>query len=116
MLMNNGNMTGARYITGTKVKIVLKNSYGGFLNPEIQNFKGRVGEVVSSTAVAGLILPYPWTDHNESVKQTLFYYEIRLDDNTILPYVTDDCLELVDEMFPSLTNMATHSDEIKPSR
>ncbi len=50
-------MMQARYLNGTKVRIMAQNSQGNLVNPEILHYNNQIGEVVHSVAVLGFVIP-----------------------------------------------------------
>ncbi len=93
-------MLQSRYLNGTKVRITAQNSQSNLVNPEILHYNNQIGEIVHSVAALGFVIPQSWTNTAEFSRHTLYYYEVQLEDGTILQYVSEDCLETFEESVP----------------
>ncbi len=92
----------AKYSKGAKVRIKSQNYYGRALDPKVLPYHNQVGEIVNVVTVTGFVLSQTWAENPEGSQRPLYYYEVRLEDKTILENVIEDSLELMVQSPPVL--------------
>ena len=86
----------AKYAVGTKVRINVRDSRSKIFYSEVALYQDQIGEILGSITVVGYLIPRPWSNNMEALGNPAYpvrYYTIRLDNQTTLQYVTEDCLE-----------------------
>jgi hypothetical protein len=83
---------GARYPVGSKVKIKHEDFLGRVLDPQIGRFENMVGEVIESANIVAFVRPINLMNSGERI--TVHHYTVKINEQTILHDVLEECLEI----------------------
>ena len=89
---------GPKYTAGTKVRIKAHDFLGMVLDSEIQRYENMTGEILDSINIVGFISE-PWAKIGGTGKRiSIYHYTIKIDDQIILHDVSEDFLEIMNEI------------------
>ncbi len=86
---------GPKYSAGNKVRIKSHNFFGKSLDPTIHMYENMVGEIIESTNIVAFIRE-PWANLKDSGERiTIYHYTVKINDQTILHDVLEECPEII---------------------
>jgi hypothetical protein len=86
---------GPKYIAGNKVRIKSQDLIGRVLDANISQYENMTGEIIESTNIVAFIVE-PWAKPGGTGERvTVYYYTVKIDEETTLNDVLEDCLEII---------------------
>jgi hypothetical protein len=85
----------SKFSPGNKVRIKSSDILGRILDPTISMYENMTGEIIEITNIVAFI-GGPWStlkDSNQPI--TIYHYKVKIDDQTTLQDVLEECLEII---------------------
>jgi hypothetical protein len=83
---------GARYSVGSKVRIKPEDFIGRILDPQISQYENMTGEIIESANIVAFVRPINLMNSGERI--TVYHYTVKINEQTILHDVLEECLEI----------------------